>query len=550
MSIEQDSVIRPTANFPPSVWGDRFLKYNQLKQEALVEVHEQIVEDLKAEVRKEILVCLNVPAEHTNLLKLVDAIQRLGITYYFEEEINEAMQQIYDVYGNNWNGGCTSLWFRLMRQQGFFVSCDVFNNYMNKEGAFKESLTYDVQALLDLYEAAYMRVEGEVILDDALVYTRTRLANLSKGHLHGINVDSTKIQEALKQPIVKRLPRLEALRYIPCYQQEANHNVYLLKLAKLGFNILQSLHKKELNQLSKWWNDYDASNNFPYARNRLVECYFWALGVYFEPKYSRSRIFFTKIIAIATILDDTFDAYGTYEELEIFTEAIQRWSITCLEMLPKYMKPLYQMIMDVMIEMEEFMAKEGKSYHVKYVKESMIEYITSYMVEAKWRNEGYIPTLEEHISVSFISCGFKHHVTTSFVGMGDIITDESFKWVSSYPTLVKASCAVCRFQDDIVTHKEEQERKHVASGIECFLKQFDGTEEHAHDVFSKRVEDAWKEMIRESLTCKDVPMPLIKQVINFARVIDVLYKDKDTFTHVGDEFINYIKSLLINSMSI
>nr|GEW84081.1 zinc finger, CCHC-type [Tanacetum cinerariifolium] len=38
------------------------------------------------------------------------------------------------------------------------------------------------------------------------------------------------------------------------------------------------------------------------------------------------------------VLDDTYDAYGIYEELEIFTQAIQRWSISCLDVLPEYMK--------------------------------------------------------------------------------------------------------------------------------------------------------------------------------------------------------------------
>lgn len=57
----------------------------------------------------------------------------------------------------------------------------------------------------------------------------------------------------------------------------------------------------------------------------MVECYFWALGTHSEPQYSVGRMWVARVLALGTLIDDTYDAYGTYEELVIFTEAIERY---------------------------------------------------------------------------------------------------------------------------------------------------------------------------------------------------------------------------------
>ena len=75
----------------------------------------------------------------------------------------------------------------------------------------------------------------------------------------------------------------------------------------------------------RWWEGLHVESRFPFARDRVVECYLWILGVYYEPCYSRSRIILTMIIAIVTLLDDIYDSYATPKECEMLTKCIERF---------------------------------------------------------------------------------------------------------------------------------------------------------------------------------------------------------------------------------
>ena len=74
----------------------------------------------------------------------------------------------------------------------------------------------------------------------------------------------------------------------------------------------------------RWWKDLDFIRKLPFARDRVVEGYFWIMGVYFEPQYSLGRKMLTKVIAMASIVDDSYDSYGTYDELIVYTDALER----------------------------------------------------------------------------------------------------------------------------------------------------------------------------------------------------------------------------------
>ncbi|PIN00640.1 Gamma-curcumene synthase [Handroanthus impetiginosus] len=238
--------LRPAkATFDPSLWGDTFSSFSL--DDKVQETYAEAIEELKKEAKKMLMA-----AKSSKLLILIDTIERLGLAYHFEKEIQEKLQEICDEFhANNYEEDLftTALGFRLLRQHRYHLSSGVFEEFTNKDKKFKETLIDNVEGLLNLYEAAHIRIRGEDILEEAVTFTTHHLTRVLPQLESPIK---DKVKRALEHPTHRAVPIIEARLYISIYEKDEPRDEVLLKMAKLNFNYLQNLYKDELSQLSRW----------------------------------------------------------------------------------------------------------------------------------------------------------------------------------------------------------------------------------------------------------------------------------------------------------
>ena len=93
-----------------------------------IEKMKQQVEELKEEVKTMLLMDSNNKPRQK--LELIDSIQRLGVSYHFQSEIDQVLENInninYPLDVVDEEDDCLyviALWFRLLRQHGYRISC-------------------------------------------------------------------------------------------------------------------------------------------------------------------------------------------------------------------------------------------------------------------------------------------------------------------------------------------------------------------------------------------------------------------------------------------
>ncbi|KAL0459222.1 UNVERIFIED_CONTAM: Gamma-cadinene synthase [Sesamum latifolium] len=283
----------PITSYLPSMWADLFTSFSL--DDKVQEKYAEAIKELKEEARSMLL----AEGSKADKLMLIDTIERLGVGYHFEQEIEDQLQEIFKFQSeykdqHHYDLFTTALQFRLLRQHRYSVSC-----------------------------AANVRIHGEDVLEDAVAFTTHQLKRMVQ-QLE--SVLQCQVKRALEQPLHRGVPRVEARYYISFYDRDKSKNEILLKLAKLDFNYLQNLYKNELHDLSRWWKELDLISKLPHVRDRMVESYFWGMAFHFEPEYSYVRIAIGKILPMLTVMDDTYDNYATLEEADLFTEILERYN--------------------------------------------------------------------------------------------------------------------------------------------------------------------------------------------------------------------------------
>ncbi|KAK4255400.1 hypothetical protein QN277_008404 [Acacia crassicarpa] len=541
---------RNSANYQPTLWSYDFLQ--SLNNGFTDEKYEAKVRNLLEEVRRMIV------AENTESLaklELIDDVQRLGLGHRFDKEIKDALRTYVSEEETRRRTKQSislheaALSFRLLRDHGYHASTEIFESFKDQNGNFKACLSNDVKGMLSLYEATFLGYQGEDILEEAKAVTTTHLRDMNQ-HISNDHVLSQSISHALDLPVHRSTRRLQARWYIDAYAQRKDADVVLLEAAVLDFNIVQSTLQEDLQEMSRWWKAMGLASKLSFSRDRLMECFFWAVGIASEPQQSEFRKALTKIACFVTTIDDVYDVYGSLDELELFTTAVERWDIKAIDILPEYMKVCFLALYNTINELTYETLQEHGHNIQPYLTQAWADMLKAFLQEARWSHEKHIPSFEAYFKNAWMSVSGVVFLIHSYFFLNHNFSEQSLQHLDPNHGLLRCPSVIFRLCNDLGTSKAELERGEAASSVVCFKHQSGATEENSHKYVRSLVDGAWKEMNEAKAIESEFSKAFVETAMNLARISHCTYQHGDGHGAPDTTSKNRIRSLIVEPIKL
>ncbi|KAL0458131.1 UNVERIFIED_CONTAM: Kolavenyl diphosphate synthase TPS5, chloroplastic [Sesamum latifolium] len=232
-----------------------------------------------------------------------DRLQRLGISQYFQPEIDEYIDYV-SRYWTSRGIGCgrnyevqdiddTAMGFKLLRLHGYEVSADVFKHFENggEFFCFMGQSDQAITGMYNLYRASQVMFPGEDILADARKFSgkflQEKRANTEIFDKWIITKDLPgEVEYALDVPWYASLPRLETRFYLEQYGGDAD--------AWIGKTLYI-------------WRRNCGLGEFGLSERSFLQAYYIAAASLFEPEKIGERLAWAKTAVLVETIVSHFD---------------------------------------------------------------------------------------------------------------------------------------------------------------------------------------------------------------------------------------------------
>eukprot|EP00253_Pinus_taeda_P029734 PITA_29734 len=279
---------------------------------------------------------------------------------------------------------------------------------------------------------------------------------------------------------------------------------------------------------------------------------------------------------LVMVLDDIYDTFRTMDDLQLFTAAVKRWDPSATEWLPQYMKGVYMVLYETVVEMVQQGEKSQGQDTINYARQAepprgellssnallllllqkpllyyslpllqirfrCIKYLPRVRLKLKIQH-GYLPTFEEYCKNGKVSFGYTIIQLQLTLTLDIPLPYHNLQEIGFPSTFSSLASGILRLKSDTRGYKAEKARGEAASCISCYMKENPGlTEDVAVNHINSMVNDLIKELNWEFLKPdSNVPISSQKYAFDVTRALLHGYKYRDGYSIATNEMKNLV----------
>ncbi|KAJ7542459.1 hypothetical protein O6H91_10G107700 [Diphasiastrum complanatum] len=328
-------------------------------------------------------------------------------------------------------------------------------------------------------------------------------------------------------------------------KQQYVNNDAMLALAKIDFNLCQSIHQTELDQVMRWSRECQISQ-LKFPRHKVTVNYFSIAAMMFEPDKAPVRLVWTRCSALATVLDDFFDYAGSICELREFLKAFRRWEPSLGGCFSKECQILYVALHNTIndIAREGFIAQD-RDVGI-YLRTIWDRWLASCLTEAEWKEGGFDPSIEDYMKVATCSIALEPIVLSSMLFLGEKLTEDLLD-TQEFSNLMNLVNIIGRLLNDIRSYKRELGQGKWCS-VTIYVKEHpEVSHEEAVRQIQGMIEETMMELIRAVQQPSIVPKCCKNLQLSMARILHFFYRDIDGYSS-AEAMKSFVEQILFNKI--